>query len=68
MNNQALADQMGVSSSMASRVRNGKRLPGTTVLNRLHENLAIPLDDLMAAHKAGPVRFGQLVTQYAGRA
>lgn len=67
MSNKQLADLMGVSPSMASRVRNGKRLPSTKVVMRMHQRMNIPLDELMAAHTAGVQEFGQLVAQYAGR-
>lgn len=64
MSNKQLADLMGVCPSMASRVRNGKRLPSTKVAMKMHEGLGIPLDVLMAAHTAGAVEFGQLVTAH----
>ncbi len=67
MSNKELADVMGVSPSMASRVRNGRRLPSTAVMMRLHGYFNIPESKLLAAHADGAEMFGRLVTQYAGR-
>jgi transcriptional regulator with XRE-family HTH domain len=67
VSNKDLATLMGVSPSMASRVRNGKRLPSTKVVMQIHERMSIPLDDLMAAHTQGCEEFGKLISQYARR-
>ncbi len=67
MTNKELAAMMGVSPSMASRVRNGKRLPSTKVVMQMHDRMGIPLEDLMSAHTKGCAEFGELVTGYARR-
>lgn len=67
MTNKELAEVMGVSASMASRVRNGKRLPSTPVLMRIHERMGISLETLLAAHTKGMSEFGSLISQHAGK-
>lgn len=52
---------MGVGPSMASRVRNGQRLPSVKVLNAIAEELDLPLERLVSAHCAGPEAFGELI-------
>lgn len=61
MTNSELGRRIGVSHSMASRIRNGKRLPGTQVVAALNVECGIPLDELMRAHGEGPAAFGKLV-------
>lgn len=46
---------------MASRIRNGHRLPGTQTLRAIHREFGIPLDLLMDAHGEGPKEFGRLL-------
>lgn len=48
---------------MASRLRAGKRLPGTATLTAIHEEFHIPYEELMAAHAAGPAAFGELLSK-----
>lgn len=48
---------------MASRIRNGRRLPGTQTLHEIHRELDIPLPELMAAHQEGAASFGRVVTE-----
>ena len=61
MTNQELADAIGVSASMASRLRNGHRLPGVEVLGKLAEYLDVDLERMVAAHAQGTQAFGVLV-------
>jgi transcriptional regulator with XRE-family HTH domain len=63
MSNGELGARIGVSHSMASRIRNGNRLPSTKVLDRIHQESAIPLDDLIAAHRQGSKAFGKLINE-----
>lgn len=62
LTNEQLGERIGVTHSMASRIRNGHRLPGTQTLRAIHREFGIPLDDLMDAHGKGPEEFGQLLT------
>lgn len=62
MSNQELGRRIGVTHSMASRIRNGERLPGTQTLYRIHQELGIPLEDLFRAHGEGPEAFGALIS------
>lgn len=63
MSNEEFGRRIGVSPSMASRIRNGRRLPGTVVLRSIHLELKIPLRELLDAHREGPDAFGRLVTE-----
>lgn len=46
---------------MASRIRNGQRLPGTRTIHAIHREFGIELLALMNAHQDGPEAFGRLV-------
>lgn len=60
--NEEFGNRIGVSHSMASRIRNGRRLPGTQVLWAIHREFGIPVEELMAAHQDGPTAFGELIS------
>lgn len=64
MTNAELGDLIGVSPSMASRIRNGHRLPSTGVIRRISVELEIPIDQLLEAHGEGPTEFGRLMRMY----
>lgn len=53
--------KVGVSESMASRIRSGQRLPSAAVLHKIHTEYGIPLDSLMRARDTGAEQFGLLV-------
>lgn len=61
MTNRTLARQIGCSEAMASRLRAGKRLPSTELINRIHKQYRIPLKALVDAKLAGPEEFGRLI-------
>lgn len=67
LTNSELGDRIGVSPSMASRLRNGHRLPSAQVMDNIHHQLHVPLEDLMAAHREGPVAFGKLIRRALGQ-
>lgn len=64
LSNKELGDLIGVSHSMASRIRNGRRLPGTRTLGAINRGLGVPLSDLHAAHREGPAAFGALLREH----
>ena len=61
MTNKELGDAVKVSESMASRIRNGQRLPSVKVLVALSEQLNIRLARLIDAHLRGPQFFGEVI-------
>lgn len=61
--NDAFASRIGVSHSMASRIRNGRRLPSVRTLDAIHREYGIPLETLHRAHLAGPDAFGALMRE-----
>jgi transcriptional regulator with XRE-family HTH domain len=62
--NQELGDAIGVSSSMASRIRNGHRLPGVNTLTLISKYLNVDLAHLHAAYSQGSRVFGAEVRRY----
>lgn len=50
--NTDLADKIGVTHSMASRIRSGHRHPGLDTMARIRDLLGWPLDDQVAHRKA----------------
>lgn len=62
--NSELGKRLGVSPSMASRIRNGERLPSTRVLNQLHREYGVPLATLMDAHTKGPAALAEAIKPY----
>jgi transcriptional regulator with XRE-family HTH domain len=61
MTNKELGHHIGVSPSMASRIRNGERLPSIKVLIPLADCLGVSIERLILAHTQGPEFFGQTV-------
>lgn len=47
---------------MASRIRNGRRLPGVLTMRRIHSELGIPYAELVEAYHRGARAFGKLVS------
>jgi transcriptional regulator with XRE-family HTH domain len=61
LSNEEFGRRIGVSHSMASRIRSGQRLPGTQTLGAIHREFGIPLEDLVRAHGRGREYFGRLI-------
>lgn len=59
--NDQLGERLGVSHAMASRLRNGKRLPSIRVIDAVHREFGIPVDDLHGAYLEGSAAFGELL-------
>jgi transcriptional regulator with XRE-family HTH domain len=62
MTNEALADKLGISRSMASRIRNGQRLPGVATILALYREFNISPLAMLLAYTEGPAVFGRLVS------
>ncbi len=60
MTNEELGAAIGVSPSMASRIRSGDRLPGTQTLYRISQAFDIPLQILVEAHAKGGKSFSRI--------
>lgn len=63
LSNDELGRRIGVSHSMASRIRNGRRLPSTRTLARICQEFDIPLPEAHQAYECGPLEFGLLVSR-----
>ncbi len=61
MTNDQLAARLGVSRSMASRVRSGQRLPSVRTMYAIHAEFGLSLDELVAAHIQGSAKFSALL-------
>lgn len=59
--NREFAEATGCDDTMASRLRNGKRLPGADLLLRIHEAYQVPLDALHDARTRGRKAMGELL-------
>jgi transcriptional regulator with XRE-family HTH domain len=62
--NREFGDAIGVSSSMASRIRNGHRLPGVNTLTLLSKYLSVDLARLHATYSQGSRVFGAEVRRF----
>ena len=67
LSNEEFGSRIGVSHSMASRIRNGRRLPGILVIGAIHREFGIPLARLHRAYADGPDAFGRLVSETLDR-
>lgn len=61
LTNEEFGKRIGVTHSMASRLRAGKRLPSVTVLRSISREFGIPAKDLLDAHNRGAGEFGALI-------
>ncbi len=62
--NRELGTAIGVSPSMASRIRNGKRCPSVHTMTKLAEFLRADIAHLANAHLQGPPTFGAEVRRF----
>lgn len=63
ISNGEFAKATGCSVSMASRLYNGRRLPGADLLAVISEVYGIPLADLHAARNQGPAFMGKILRE-----
>lgn len=56
--NSQFAAAIGVHFTMASRYRNGQRVPSTKVLQKIAQEYELPIDELVTAATAGGRQFG----------
>ena len=61
ISNEEFGRRVGVSHSMASRMRSGVRLPGVRTMARISKEFGIPLEELVAKHEEGPEAFGAML-------
>lgn len=63
MTNEDFAKRVDVHFTMASRMRNGQRLPSVKTLVRISQEFNLPVETLTTAHSAGPEAFGKLLRE-----
>lgn len=61
LTNEEFAEKVGIHFTMASRLKNGQRLPSVRTLLRIAEAFDVPLDDLARAYEYGADEFGALL-------
>ncbi len=61
MTNEELGRRIGVTHSMASRLRAGKRLPGVETLLKIHDEFGVDMRELAVTHGRGADAFGRLL-------
>lgn len=62
LSNYEFGAAIGVHHSMASRYKNGQRLPSADAIQRISDTYGVPLKTLMAARKEGKEAFGRLIS------
>jgi transcriptional regulator with XRE-family HTH domain len=62
LTNKAFGDRIGITHSMASRIRNGKRAPGLATIEAISKEYGISLKTLIDAKNRGDEAFGRLIT------
>lgn len=63
MTNYEFGEKVGCDYTMASRLRNGHRLPSTGLLIRIRDAFELPSDEILAAYNKGSAEFGQFLQQ-----
>jgi transcriptional regulator with XRE-family HTH domain len=61
--NEDLAQALDIDATMASRLRNGHRLPSASLMYRIHEVFKVPLDEIHEARNNGHEAFGEFVRE-----
>lgn len=61
MTNEAFAQATGCTFTMASRLRNGRRLPSAALLIRIMDAYDLDAEEILLAHQGGPEIFGQYI-------
>lgn len=71
--NREFGERIGVTHSMASRIRHGQRLPGVSTMERISEEFGISMRSLLAARKkdveseGGASHTGELIEKRLAR-
>lgn len=68
LTNDQLGERLGVSHAMASRLRNGRRRPSIRVIDAIHREFGVPVEELHAAHVQGAEAFGELLRRILSEA
>lgn len=63
MTNEEFAQRVGCHFTMASRMKNGERLPSVKTLVRISDEFNLPISTLTQAHTQGPVAFSKLLRE-----
>jgi transcriptional regulator with XRE-family HTH domain len=61
MSNTEFGDRIGVTHSMASRIRSGQRLPSRKVALAMHREFGWPLELILDTAEEGPEEFGKFI-------
>ena len=61
--NTQFAEKVDIHFSMASRLRNGKRLPGASLIFRISDAYQLPIDQVQEAYLDGPDEFGKYLRE-----
>jgi transcriptional regulator with XRE-family HTH domain len=61
--NEEFASRVGCHFTMASRMRNGHRLPSVRTLIKISSEFDLKMDDLTSAYSAGPVTFSEFLRE-----
>ena len=61
--NAQFAEKVGIHFSMASRLRNGKRLPSASLIFRISYAYQLPIQQIQEAYLDGPDEFGRYLRE-----
>lgn len=59
--NDELAEALGISFTMASRLRNGKRFPSIAVMRKIQQEFGIPLEEQVSIRERGLDAWGEFM-------
>lgn len=63
VSNAQFAKAVNAHYTMASRLRNGQRMPSVSMLNRIIEAYHLDAAETLAAYAAGPAQFGRYLRE-----
>lgn len=63
LTNEQFGEKVGVHFTMASRLRNGMRLPSVNTLRRIVNEFDLSLDEAVTAHERGSAEFGRFLRE-----
>ena len=63
LTNEQFGEKVGVHFTMASRLRNGMRLPSVTTLRKIVDEYGLDLNEAVSAHQKGSAEFGRFLRE-----
>lgn len=64
LTNEQFGERVGVHFTMASRLRNGMRLPSVSTLRKIVDEYDLDINEALAAHGKGSAEFGRYLRDH----